>query len=410
MASEGDLTDLPALPQSSPTEATAKPTNVDHVERSGTPSPDSIKNKNSIEREASQANKSSPTNIFDSDEEGLSDPPATPSDEGDDENDKDYDPTAMTKAERKQQKHEAAMVAESRSRAVESGDEEEVEEPTPAKTSSKSKGKSASGKSKSKKGKGKSSSSKSKSKKRKSDIFELDEEEAEVGRADVKKPKRNTAVGLPGNRPLPASYEDCLDYDKMLLDMRDGGMGWEPIRKRWYQLTGEKTGQSTLPNRWSRIKANFIQISDDDSARMIKAKQDIEAAFEVNKWDLISKHMTTLQGNLYKPGVLKRHYQNLMAARDVGPPAGVVDQDFEYNDEEGEGGVEVVGASDGGVGAEGAENAGGFGGVEVAEAAVGGLVGAVVDGAGLDGAADDAGGSAVDGGQEIEGVAMGEKA
>ena len=33
--------------------------------------------------------------------------------------------------------------------------------------------------------------------------------------------------------------------------MRDSGQSWPNIRKEWEKVTGEKTGSSTLPNRYS---------------------------------------------------------------------------------------------------------------------------------------------------------------
>ena len=49
---------------------------------------------------------------------------------------------------------------------------------------------------------------------------------------------------------IPRSYDECEDFDKQLISMRDAGTGWDQIRKAWTDATGEKTGKSTLPNRY----------------------------------------------------------------------------------------------------------------------------------------------------------------
>lgn len=82
--------------------------------------------------------------------------------------------------------------------------------------------------------------------------------------------------------------------------MRDDGRSWADIRKVYEETTGEPIGQSTLPNRYSRLKANFTVIKEEDSARMIESKHEVESAFEKEKWNLIAESVSEKGGEKYK--------------------------------------------------------------------------------------------------------------
>ena len=63
-----------------------------------------------------------------------------------------------------------------------------------------------------------------------------------------RRPPKN---GIMDARPIPRSYEECDEADKALLDMRDQEhKTWKDVRVAWEELTGQKTGNSTLPNRY----------------------------------------------------------------------------------------------------------------------------------------------------------------
>lgn len=52
-------------------------------------------------------------------------------------------------------------------------------------------------------------------------------------------------------RIIPRSYEECDRADKALIDLREKEQKtWKEIRQAWEQMTGQKTGNSTLPNRY----------------------------------------------------------------------------------------------------------------------------------------------------------------
>ena len=63
--------------------------------------------------------------------------------------------------------------------------------------------------------------------------------------------RRAPKQGIMDARPIPRSYDECDEADKALLDMRDRDKKtWKEIRVVWEELTGQKTGTSTLPNRY----------------------------------------------------------------------------------------------------------------------------------------------------------------
>lgn len=63
-----------------------------------------------------------------------------------------------------------------------------------------------------------------------------------------RKPPKN---GITGARAIARSYEECDEADKALIDMRDvDRKTWKEVRMAWEELTGQKTGVSTLPNRY----------------------------------------------------------------------------------------------------------------------------------------------------------------
>ena len=63
---------------------------------------------------------------------------------------------------------------------------------------------------------------------------------------------------------IPLSWEEAGEADRALVQMREAGEGWPAIRKMWKEKTGQDTGNSTLPNRYNRVKANMTQLKEGD--------------------------------------------------------------------------------------------------------------------------------------------------
>lgn len=68
------------------------------------------------------------------------------------------------------------------------------------------------------------------------------------------KKKRQFKGKTTAARLIPRTYESCDEADRMLVSWRDEKKDWGPIKAEWKRLTGEATAQSTLPNRYARIK------------------------------------------------------------------------------------------------------------------------------------------------------------
>jgi hypothetical protein len=63
--------------------------------------------------------------------------------------------------------------------------------------------------------------------------------------------RRAPKNGIMDARPIARCYEECDEADKALLDLRERELKtWKDIRVVWEEMTGHKTGNSTLPNRY----------------------------------------------------------------------------------------------------------------------------------------------------------------
>lgn len=65
-------------------------------------------------------------------------------------------------------------------------------------------------------------------------------------------------------RDISRSWKTANPADKMLMKMKERGCDWLEIRKAWQELTGEWPAQSTLPNRYTRVKDNLTRMNPGD--------------------------------------------------------------------------------------------------------------------------------------------------
>ncbi|RMZ00985.1 hypothetical protein D0860_07792 [Hortaea werneckii] len=135
--------------------------------------------------------------------------------------------------------------------------------------------------------------------------------------------------GTPKKVTIPRSYDECGPADRQLLDMRDSGSSWSEIRTAWEKLTGEKTGSSTLPNRYVRLKSNFTVVQEEDLPRLLEAKRSVEEAFEKGKWGMVAEAVEKMGGMRYRGDALQKQYKKMMLGQGVMPPSNVRDKDFE---------------------------------------------------------------------------------
>lgn len=65
--------------------------------------------------------------------------------------------------------------------------------------------------------------------------------------------------------PLSTSADNISEVDKMILTMKDDeGKSWVEIKAKWEEMTGMKPGNSTLGNRYAKLKSNFTVFADGD--------------------------------------------------------------------------------------------------------------------------------------------------
>ncbi|THY29729.1 hypothetical protein D6D01_03475 [Aureobasidium pullulans] len=113
-------------------------------------------------------------------------------------------------------------------------------------------------------------------------------------------------------KPIPNSFEDCSEGDKVLITTRDAGGSWAECKAAYFKATGIQHGNSTLPNRYERLKTAFIDMRDEDNLHLFDAKKNIEEEFNKTKWAMISKAIEDKSGSRIDPMDLKRRFKQLM--------------------------------------------------------------------------------------------------
>ncbi|KAF7122093.1 hypothetical protein CNMCM5793_000048 [Aspergillus hiratsukae] len=112
--------------------------------------------------------------------------------------------------------------------------------------------------------------------------------------------------------PIPASLESAGLADKMVLRMRDEeGRSWTDITNVWMSMTGIKVEGSTLRKRYTDMKANFVSISAEDEARILKVKKEVEEKFELEKWHKIAEGVAADGGTNYPANAIQKKFKEL---------------------------------------------------------------------------------------------------
>ena len=70
----------------------------------------------------------------------------------------------------------------------------------------------------------------------------------------VKEKAPKGAAGKSDKRPIPLSFEEADEADRLLVEMKNHGATWKEIKEMWVEKTGQVPGGSTLSGRYSRIK------------------------------------------------------------------------------------------------------------------------------------------------------------
>ncbi|KAF2219586.1 hypothetical protein BDZ85DRAFT_268682 [Elsinoe ampelina] len=118
-------------------------------------------------------------------------------------------------------------------------------------------------------------------------------------------------------QPIPKSYAECNEADKALIDMRDAGEDWDTITARYGEISGLHTDcKSTLPNRYNRMKTNFVTINDEDAIVLFQAKIEVDKQMADELWGRVAEKVEEMGGMLYTPDALFRNWKRLCLAGD----------------------------------------------------------------------------------------------
>ncbi|KAI9372648.1 hypothetical protein BJX61DRAFT_542518 [Aspergillus egyptiacus] len=122
-------------------------------------------------------------------------------------------------------------------------------------------------------------------------------------------------AGTPGRAALPpiaTSIANASDEDKMILRLRDEeNKPWPEITKTFQAETGIKVGGSTLRMRYNTMKANFVSACDEDAARLLRIKKEVEEKFEAEKWHRIADAIVADGGAKYPNTALAKKFKEI---------------------------------------------------------------------------------------------------
>ncbi|KAL3437064.1 hypothetical protein BDV09DRAFT_163639 [Aspergillus tetrazonus] len=112
--------------------------------------------------------------------------------------------------------------------------------------------------------------------------------------------------------PVPTSLATAGEMDRMILHLRDEEkQPWTQINRLFTEKTGIKVGSTTLRLRWSTMKANFVGITIEDEARLLRLKKEIEDKFEQEKWHRIVEAIQSDGGEKYPIAALQKKFKEL---------------------------------------------------------------------------------------------------
>ncbi|ODM14571.1 hypothetical protein SI65_10057 [Aspergillus cristatus] len=135
----------------------------------------------------------------------------------------------------------------------------------------------------------------------------MGENESPTKKSKAKSPGKKAGLG-----PIPTSYDEASEEDKLIIKMREkDGQGWSDIRKVIEEITGVKFGGSSLSNRYGRMKANFTVFEKEDADYLLQAKKDIEGKMEHEKWQRIADAIEAKSGNKYPTPAVQKKFKEL---------------------------------------------------------------------------------------------------
>ncbi|QDS69390.1 hypothetical protein FKW77_004619 [Venturia effusa] len=103
---------------------------------------------------------------------------------------------------------------------------------------------------------------------------------------------------------IPETFDELEEQDRMVIEWKERGEGWNAINEEWKRITGNMPGKSTLPNRYPRLKASLACVAIEAEIKDMWNK----------KWARVSKHMEDADKQSYPAATLEKHYKKMKAA------------------------------------------------------------------------------------------------
>ncbi|OJJ80772.1 uncharacterized protein ASPGLDRAFT_832615 [Aspergillus glaucus CBS 516.65] len=125
-----------------------------------------------------------------------------------------------------------------------------------------------------------------------------------------KSPSKSPTKRTPGLGPIPNSYEQASNEDKLLIRLKDENKPWTEITKALEDITGMTLGAG-LRSRYARIKANLVGFEEGDGPILFELKKDIEDKQELEKWQRIAEGIEARSGNKYPITTLQKKFKEL---------------------------------------------------------------------------------------------------
>ncbi|KAI9786296.1 MAG: hypothetical protein M1835_003102 [Candelina submexicana] len=144
-------------------------------------------------------------------------------------------------------------------------------------------------------------------------------------------PRKRRAPTKPqtAGRSISTNLEDASKEDKMLISMKDNGKTWAEIRKAWKEMTGEDTGNSTLPNRYNRLKANLATFKEEDESKLLTAKAEVEKTNELEFWGKVGVAMEAAGAEKYPIKALEKKFKELQKKPPRSPANAAEDEEMD---------------------------------------------------------------------------------
>ncbi|KFX94932.1 hypothetical protein V490_04073 [Pseudogymnoascus sp. VKM F-3557] len=139
-------------------------------------------------------------------------------------------------------------------------------------------------------------------------------------RATATTPKSGNGKGM----AIATSKDQLTEEDRMMIQWRKDGKGWNEIRTKWAEMTGKPVGNSTLPNRYKRLMANITDWKDGDLERMLLAEKQVTKAFASELYSRMATVMVQLGADTYTAAAIEKAY--VREKREGFPHAATIDQ------------------------------------------------------------------------------------